>query len=98
LAEAAGKAATERDEADGLAAHVRADVQSRSATLADTLARLDTLDHQLAADKAEHLEQMRRAAHRQNEAVATRAQLDNLRRERERLRLRSEHVAGSLAS
>ena len=98
LAESLGQAAVERDAADGHAAQRRAEVQSRSTTLAETLARLDALDRQLAADKTEHLEQMRRAAHRQNEAVASRAQLDNLRRERERLRLRTEQVAGNLAS
>src|SRR5439155_3812940 len=53
---------------------------------------------QVTADKAEHLEQMRRAAHLQNDAVSYKAQVDNLTRERERLRLRTAQAAESLAS
>ena len=41
---------------------------------------------------------MRRSAHLQNEAVASKAQVDNLRRERDRLRQRSDLAATSLAS
>ena len=44
LAEAAGKAATERDDAEAQAAQRRAEVETRSATLAETLARLETGD------------------------------------------------------
>src|SRR5438874_324371 len=44
------------------------------------------------------LEQMRRAARLQNDAVSFKAQVDNLRREHERLRLRSEQAAKSLAT
>src|SRR5206468_211410 len=50
------------------------------------------------ADKAEHLEQMRRAAHLQNDAISYKAQVDNLTRERERLRLKTAQAAESLAS
>jgi chromosome segregation protein len=98
LAEAVGKAAAERAEADLHAGHHRADVAARSAALAETVARLAELHGQLAQDKAEHLDQMRRAAQRQNEAVAARAQLDNLRRERDRLRMRTEQATENLAS
>jgi chromosome segregation ATPase len=56
------------------------------------------LHEQIAADKAQHFEQMRRSAHLQNEVVASKAQVDNLRRERDRLRQRSELAATSLAS
>src|SRR5262249_6323504 len=50
------------------------------------------------ADKNEHLEQMRQAAHLQNDVVSYRAQLDNLVRERERLRLKAEQAVEHLAS
>ena len=60
--------------------------------------RLAELNEQIAADKTQHFEQMRRAAHLQNEAVASKAHVDNLRRERDRLRQRSELAATSLAS
>src|SRR5262249_12426690 len=45
-----------------------------------------------------HLEQMRQAARRHNDAVSYKAQLDNLSRERGRLRLRTEQAAEHLAS
>ena len=46
---------------------------------------LAELQRQIEADKAEHLERMRLAARLQNDAVSARAQLDQLRRERDRL-------------
>ena len=49
-------------------------------------------------DKADHLEQMRQAARLQNDAVSYKAQVDNLRRGRERLRLKTEQAAEHLAS
>jgi chromosome segregation protein len=93
-AEAAQGHATAEGEAEG---H-RREVEARSTALAATVARLETLHTQLTSDKAEHLEQMRVVAHRQNEAVAAHAQLDNLRRERDRLRVRSAQAAETLAS
>ena len=48
---------------------------------------------QVERDKDEHLEQMRQAARLQNDAVSYKAQVDNLSRERERLRQRSEQAA-----
>jgi chromosome segregation protein len=98
LAEAVQRAADERAQAHARAQEHRDTVDACSGALAATLGRLEALRAQLELDKAEHLEQMRRAAHRQNEAVSSRAQLDNLRRERDRLRLRTEQAAGNLAS
>jgi chromosome segregation protein len=98
LAATAHKAAAEYADADAYAARQRSDVETRSAALARTKARLEALHEQLTQDKAEHLEQMRRAAHRHNEAVASHAQLDNLRRERDRLRQRTAQATESLAS
>src|SRR5439155_4346823 len=43
-------------------------------------------------------EQMRQAARRQNDAIAAKAQVDNLRREHQRLRQRSAQVTENLAS
>src|SRR5439155_18893437 len=60
--------------------------------------RLSELQTQVQADKASHLEQMRQAAHLQNDAVSFKAHLDNLTRERERLRLRNEQASENLAS
>src|SRR5262249_35904553 len=45
-----------------------------------------------------HLEQMRQTARMQNEATSLRAQLDSLRRERERLRLKTAQAAEHLSS
>ena len=60
--------------------------------------RLHELSLQVGADKAAHLEEMRRAAHLQNDAVASKAHVDNLVRERDRLRHRSQMAAENLAS
>jgi chromosome segregation protein len=98
LAETVARSAAEYTEADTHAARHRQDVAERTAALTQTKAWVDALHEQLTHDKAEHLDQMRRAAHRQNEAVAARAQLDNLRRERDRLRHRSAQAAENLAS
>ena len=62
-----------------------------------TVGRLDELHEQVGRDKNQHLEQMRRAAHLQNEAVASKAHVDNLHRERQRLRHRFEQTAENLA-
>jgi chromosome segregation protein len=57
----------------------------------------DLLDR-MQADKAQHLDLMRQAAHLRNDAVSYRAQVDNLRRERDRLRHKSDQAAEHLAS
>jgi chromosome segregation protein len=80
------------------AEHERQAVQTHQASLHAATHRLAELNEQIAADKTQHFEEMRRAAHLQNEAVASKAHVDNLRRERDRLRQRSELAATSLAS
>jgi chromosome segregation protein len=60
--------------------------------------RLLELQEQGEADKEEHLECMRRAAQFQNDAVFSQGQVENLDRERFRLRQRSEQAAEHLAS
>lgn len=76
----------------------RREVERHESSLRLAATRLGELQTQIAADKTEHLEQMRRSAHLQNEAVAAKAQVDNLRRERDRLRQRSDLAATNLAS
>ena len=60
--------------------------------------RLAELKTQVERDKADHLDQMRQTARLQNDAVSFKAQVDNLNRERGRLRARSEQAAEHLAS
>jgi chromosome segregation protein len=98
LAESARHAQEELSQAEAQTAEQRRAADEREAALQTTLGRLSELNRQSAADKIEHLEQMRQAAHWQNEAVAGKAHVDNLRRERERLRQRSTLAAQSLAS
>jgi len=76
----------------------RHEVEQHESALHIATSRLAELNTQIAADKTRHFEEMRRSAHLQNEAVASKAQVDNLRRERDRLRQRSDSAAVSLAS
>src|SRR5262249_51959729 len=76
----------------------RAAVHAHEATLQTAVSRLAELHEQINADKARHFEEMSRHAHLQNEAVASKAEMDNLRRERDRMRQRSDIAAESLAS
>src|SRR5262249_33589452 len=80
------------------ARHQRGQVRLLEEELATTVTRLTRLHEQVQADKAEHLEQMRHAAHRQNDAIAAKAQVDNLRREHNRLRSRTAQAAERLAA
>ncbi len=98
LAETTKTAEAALQEATGKADRQREEVREFEASLQATVTRLAELHQQIAGDKAHHFEQMRRAAHLQNDAVASKAQVDNLRRERDRLRQRSELAAVSLAS
>src|SRR5207248_1455290 len=61
-------------------------------------ARLEALREQVRREKDEHLECMRQTARLQNDAVSYRAQVDNLAREQQRLRQRSEQAEEHLAS
>lgn len=62
------------------------------------IVRLGLLQKQVQADKAQHFEQMRQTARLQNDVVSFKAQVDNLRRERERLQQRTAQAAENLAS
>ena len=62
------------------------------------IVRVAVLQRQVTADKAEQFELMRRSAHLQNEVVSRQAHLNNLQRERDRLRQRGDQAATHLAS
>jgi chromosome segregation protein len=98
LAEAAARAAAELRGVEAQCQDQRLGVHTLEDELQAIVRRLDDLHKQIQDDKDEHLEQMRRAAHLQNDAVSLKAHVDNLRRERERLRQRSEQTAEHLAS
>jgi chromosome segregation protein len=98
LAETARAAEEEWARVEAQARHQRDESAAHEETLRETLLYFDALGAQISSDKAEHLEQMRRSARLQNEAVSRKAQVDNLRRERDRLRQRSEQAAAGLAS
>jgi chromosome segregation protein len=82
------------DEATQHRSRVRA-LEESAKKATDSIAGLRS---QIQIAKAQHLEQMRRTAHLQNDVVSYKAQVDNLSSERERLRLRSAQAAESLAS
>ena len=97
LAEAAGQAAKEVCEVDAQCRDQRQILASLEQEFLAAGRRLTALQAQIQADKTEHLEQMRQAARLQNDTVSYKAQVDNLRRERDRLSLKSEQVAEHLA-
>jgi chromosome segregation protein len=98
LTAAAAEAGQELQQAEVCGETERTRVRALEADLQATLERLTALAQQIQADKAEHLERMRLAARLQNDAVGYQAQVDNLSRERNRLRQKNEQVAESLAS
>jgi chromosome segregation protein len=98
LAEAADAAGREARAADADAAEQGRAVRQLEEELVELDKRLEALREQVRREKDEHLECMRQAARLQNDAVSFRAQVDNLTRERQRLRQRSEQAEGRLAS
>jgi chromosome segregation protein len=76
----------------------RQEVETLAGRLRELVTSLTDLLRQVEADKIDHLERMRQAARLQNDAVSARAQLDQLRRERERLSLKNAQAAEHLAS
>jgi chromosome segregation protein len=98
LAEAAAQASGELQAAETRSHEQRQGVRALEGELQAVVLRLAELNSQIQTDKAEHLEQMRQAARLHNDVVGYKAQVDNLARERERLRLRSAQAAEHLAS
>ncbi len=72
--------------------------QTQVQALKATESRLATLGQLAHRDKEVHVEAMRLSGKLQNDVISYKASVDNLTRERERLRLRSEHAAESIAS
>jgi chromosome segregation protein len=98
LTAAVGEAALEMQSVESVCVEQRQELQLLEQALKTTVGRLAELQGQSEADKSDHLEHMRRAALLQNDVVSYKAQLDNLQRERERLRLKTEQAAEHLAS
>jgi chromosome segregation protein len=98
LAESAVAAGAELHGVESRSQEQRQALRALEEALAAAVQRLTQLQAQVQDDKDRHLEQMRQSARLQNDAVSFKAQVDNLRRERERLRLRSEQAAEQLSS
>jgi chromosome segregation protein len=98
LTAAVAQARAELGQAETLAQQHREQVQRLEQSASEAVRILGELRGLVTTAKAQHLEQMRRAAHLHNDAVSFKAQVDNLARERERLRLKSEQAAENLAS
>jgi chromosome segregation protein len=98
LAETTARSASELEGVETDCRTQRQAVAALEAELQAAVARLHELQAQVQADKAEHFDQMRRAAKLQNDAVSYKAQVDQLRREHERLRLKTEQAAEHLAT
>ncbi len=98
LAAAAAAVAEQRDAVEVQCQRQREGTKTLEEELAAAAARLTELVRQTDRDKGDHVEMMRQAARLQNDVVSYKAQLDTLRRERERLRLKTEQAAEHLAS
>jgi chromosome segregation protein len=98
LAEARERAAGDLRVVEAQCEEQRSGVRLLEEELSAALLRLAELQTHVKTDKEDHLEQMRQAARLQNDVVSFKAQVDNLRRERERLRQRTEQAAEHLAS
>lgn len=72
-------------------------VAELEAALAEQESRLVRLQDDIARARGEHLEQMRLMAQFDNSAVTHRTTLDNLRRERDRLRTRGRQASDTLS-
>jgi chromosome segregation protein len=98
LAAAAARADAEWRQVESQCAGQREQVQALEERLREGEVNLARLHEQLKQDKDEHFQALRLAAKLQNDAVSFKAQVDNLTRERVRLRQRTEQAAEHLAS
>lgn len=98
LAASTARAAAEWRDAESLGQQQREAVAALETELQAASQRLGELHVQIEADKNEHLEQMRHAGKLHNDAVSHKAHLDNLARECERLRHKTEQATEHLAS
>jgi chromosome segregation protein len=93
-----GSVAAEMGEAEAQVLAQRQLVKSHQDDLHSLVRRLEELQNQVKADKAEHFELMRQVGRLQNDAVSYRAQVEGLSKERDRLRQRNSQAAENLAS
>jgi chromosome segregation protein len=98
LAGAAAQAAEELHRVETQCQEQRQGARILEEELQAAVLRLAELQAEVHADKAEHLEQMRRVSRLQNDAIMYQGQVDSLRRESERLRVKTEQAAEHLAS
>jgi chromosome segregation protein len=98
LSQASTAAGVELQRVEQLCLDQRQAVESQEEELQSVKARLLVLGQQVEEDKEAHIEAMRASARLQNDVVSYKAQVDNLARERQRLRHRSEQAAENLAS
>jgi chromosome segregation protein len=98
LAEAVASATAELRGVESQCLEQRQGVHAREDELQHLILRLRLLQTQVQGDKTAHLEQMRRAARMQNDEVSYKAQVDNLRREHDRLRQKTAQAAEHLAT
>ena len=98
LVNAASQATQEVQEAEAACVVRRQEYAAHDEALRAAQRGLEELQTEVQTTKNEHLEQMRLAARLQNDSVSFKAQLDNLRREQDRLEQKSTRVAEDLAS
>ncbi len=98
LGQAAAAAAAAVDAASEQCTAQQQAAQAQLQALRSTEARLATLQQESQRDKEAHFEAMHKAGKLQNEVVSCKAQVDNVTRARERLRMKTEQAAAGLAS
>ncbi|HEV8059620.1 MAG TPA: chromosome segregation protein SMC [Gemmataceae bacterium] len=98
LVNAATQATQEVQQAEAACVVRRQEFATHNDALHAAQRGLEELQIEVQATKNEHLEQMRLAARLQNDSVSYKAQLDNLRREQDRLEQKSMRAAEDLAS
>jgi chromosome segregation protein len=98
LVNAATQATQEVQQAEAACVVRRQEYAAHDDALRAAQRGLEELQTEVQVTKNEHLEQMRLAARLQNDSVSFKAQLDNLRREQDRLEQKSTRVAEDLAS
>ncbi|MBY0523572.1 MAG: chromosome segregation protein SMC [Gemmataceae bacterium] len=98
LAEAAAAAASDCAAVESQSQEHWQRVRGLEDAVQTAIVRLNVLQRQTQTDKAEHFEKMRQVSHLQNNAISLKAQVDALRREYERFRLKGAQAAEHLAT
>ncbi len=98
LAEIAAQTANELQGAEARSEEQRRGVRAIEDELQRVVLRLGVLQRQVEAEKKQHFEQMRHEGQLKNDAVSSKARMDDLIPRRERLCRQSEQAAETLAS